>query len=136
MRAKQIGFVVLSKDVRSASTFYTTHFGFDALVVLDWFASHQHPDLNDLFFDLVQEDHPAAGDALRSAHTGGVLLAFLVEDCDQEFNRVQRAGLPIVMAPQNEPWGQRRCQIQAPDGVIIELIQQIPPNEEWMRVNA
>lgn len=136
MQVKQLGFVFLSKDVRSASAFYTTHFGFRALVVLDWFASHQHPDHSHIFLDLVQEGHAAAGAGLRNEHTRGVLLALVVDDCDKEFVRVQQAGLPVLMAPQDEPWGQRRCQIQAPDGVVVELIQQIPPDAEWMQANA
>lgn len=35
MKVKNIGFVVLSDDVKNASLFYTTHLGFKALVVLD-----------------------------------------------------------------------------------------------------
>ena len=92
MQVKQLGFVFLSKDVRSASAFYTTHFGFRALVVLDWFASHQHPDHSHIFLDLVQEGHAAAGAGLRNEHTRGVLLALVVDDCDKEFVRVQQAG--------------------------------------------
>lgn len=136
MHINQLGFVVLAKDVRAASDFYTAHFGFRALVVLEWFASHQHPAHDQIFFDIVLEGHPAAGEGLRAAQTQGVMLALLVDDCDREYQRLRTAGAPILMEPRDEPWGQRRCQIQAPDGVVVEVIQRIPPDSAWMAANA
>jgi uncharacterized glyoxalase superfamily protein PhnB len=136
MHVNQLGFVVLAHDVRAAAAFYTAHFGFRALVLLDWFASLQHPAHEQTFFDMVHVGHPAAGAQLRTAQTAGVLLALLVDDCDREYQRLQAAALPILMAPQDEPWGQRRCQIQAPDGVVVEVIQRIPLNAAWMQANT
>lgn len=115
--------------------FYTTHLGFKALVVLDWFASHEHEEYEGVYFDIIKKNHESAGNGLLDESTKGVMVALIVENAEDEFNRLKNEGIDIAMEMKEEPWGQKRFQIYAPDGVIVEIIEQIAPDLEWMKNN-
>ena len=36
------------------------------------------------------------------------------------------------MAKDGEPWGQRRVQLAGPGGPVIELVQPVEPDREWV----
>ncbi len=135
MEVKNIGFVILSDDVKAASSFYTTHFGFNALIVLDWFASHEHEAYKGVYFDIIKKGHESAGHALLNESTKGTMIALIVENAEKEFIRLTKEGVSMAMATKEEPWGQKRFQVYAPDGVIVEIIEQIAPDMEWMKNN-
>jgi uncharacterized glyoxalase superfamily protein PhnB len=134
MHVKNLGIMILADDVTAASNFYTSHFGFKALARLSWYASHEHPDQKGVYLDIVKTGHDSAGKALDNVRTNGIILALLSDDCDAEYERLKDK-VTILMPPQSEPWGQRRCQIAAPDGVIVEVIQVTPLDEEWLKAN-
>ena len=55
---------------------------------------------------------------------GTLELAFDVgkfSDVDQEYDRLIKAGAPIVFPPTEMPWGQRTAYVTDPDGNLIEL---------------
>ena len=43
------------------------------------------------------------------------------EEVDKEFEKAVAAGAEPVLAPENEPWGQRTCYIADPEGNLIEI---------------
>jgi predicted enzyme related to lactoylglutathione lyase len=46
-----------------------------------------------------------------------------VRDVDAAYQRLVGAGVAVLQAPKDEPWGLRECWISDPDGVRIGLIQ-------------
>lgn len=55
-----------------------------------------------------------------------MLLDFEVEDVDAEYQRLVRdAGLPERLSLRSEDFGQRHFILQAPDGVLIDVITPI-----------
>ena len=40
-------------------------------------------------------------------------------------------GAEVVLDLQDEPWGQRRFQVLAPDDVVVEVVQRIAPDPSW-----
>lgn len=131
MQLQNLGLVILSRDVRTASDFYVSAFGFQPLVVLDWFASHQHPSFEGVFLDVLDADHEAAGTRLRGGRTTGTMIALVVADAGAEHDRLAAMGLDVVMGLRDEPWGQRRFQVLAPDEVVVEVIERIEPDPAW-----
>jgi predicted enzyme related to lactoylglutathione lyase len=53
----------------------------------------------------------------------GVALWLQVRDVSAEQTRLADAGVPIVRAPQLEPWGLVEMWIEDPDGVPIVLVE-------------
>uniref|UniRef100_UPI0030F910DD VOC family protein n=1 Tax=Nocardioides salarius TaxID=374513 RepID=UPI0030F910DD len=49
-----------------------------------------------------------------------------------EHDRLVAAGVPLLKQLVTEPWGQRRMQVAGPDGLVVELIQPVEPDPDWM----
>lgn len=132
MQIKSQGTVLLADTPKQDVHFYVQHLGFQAVAELDWYVSLQHPDLPHLFLDFIGRDHPAGAESLRGQPTSGILLAFVVADAAAEEQRLRRAGVTIAKALTDEPWGQRRFQVAAPAGVVVEILQPIAPDPAWL----
>jgi len=48
-------------------------------------------------------------------------VAFFVDDPDAEHERLQRAGVTVLAAPTDRPWGERTLHVSDPDGNVVEL---------------
>lgn len=56
-----------------------------------------------------------------NGHSEIALYVDTFEEVDTEFaNAVSKGAVP-VLAPENEPWGQRTCYITDPEGNLIEI---------------
>lgn len=132
MRFAKLGTALLTDDVAASTRFYTEHFGFQRLVELDWYASLQHPQHPEFTLDFTQRDHEAMPDGFRGQATGGALLGFLVEDATAEEAALRAKGVAIAEPLRDEPWGQRRFNVWGPEGTMIEVLQTIDPDPEWM----
>jgi lactoylglutathione lyase len=53
-------------------------------------------------------------------------VVFLVESVDSWSNRIGSAGLEVLSGPIDRPWGHRTLHFADPDGLIVELAQEIP----------
>jgi catechol 2,3-dioxygenase-like lactoylglutathione lyase family enzyme len=67
------------------------------------------------FLELVSGRSPVAG--------GSAALWLQVPDVDAEHARLAAAGVEVLSAPVDEPWGLRECWVADPDGVRIALIE-------------
>ncbi|MFG3117138.1 VOC family protein [Streptomyces sp. NPDC048197] len=132
MRFAKLGTALLTDDVAASTRFYVDHFGFQPLVELDWYASLQHPQHPDCALDFTLRGHEAMPSDFRHQKTAGALLGFLVEDAAAEEAALRDKGVPIAVPLRDEPWGQRRFNVWAPEGTLIEVLQTIDPDPEWM----
>ncbi|RVU37973.1 glyoxalase [Hwanghaeella grinnelliae] len=122
--------VIGTEDVRSATDFYQSMFGFVSVFEADWYvhlAMPDQPGVNLAILDCRHESVPANG---RTA-ARGVLLNFETDDVDKEYRRLCAAGAEILLPLRDEPWGQRHFIVQAPGGVMIDVIKIIEPSKEF-----
>jgi predicted enzyme related to lactoylglutathione lyase len=112
-------------DVDASASFAKIHFGFTEAMSADGFVSLQHPDAGmNLIF--LTTGLPTFRPAEISGSAGqGLLLVFVVDDLDEQFTRIEAAGVRVVTPPETEPWGERFCQFADPNGVIWQLVQWI-----------
>ncbi|BBZ34605.1 hypothetical protein MCNF_32100 [Mycolicibacterium confluentis] len=54
-----------------------------------------------------------------------MLLAYVVDDVDHAFETVRAGGATVITEPQTEPWGERYCQFEDPNGIIIQFVQWV-----------
>jgi catechol 2,3-dioxygenase-like lactoylglutathione lyase family enzyme len=54
-----------------------------------------------------------------------------VRDVNTEFARLEAAGVAVVEAPVDEPWGLREARVRDPDGLMLVLVEI--PAEHPMR---
>jgi catechol 2,3-dioxygenase-like lactoylglutathione lyase family enzyme len=121
--------VLLSADVPAASAFYQRYFGFRPMYEADWYVHLQSVDDPGTNLAIVARDHETIPASARG-RTGGVLLNFEVEDVDAEYCRLGGEGLEVALPLRDEVFGQRHFILQAPDGVLVDVIRPIPPSAE------
>ncbi|WP_103257499.1 VOC family protein [Tabrizicola aquatica] len=119
--------VLLSADVATAAAFYQAHFDFRPLYEADWYVHLQSRNDPQVNLALVDQTH-ATIPATARGRTGGMLMNFEVSDVDAQYDRLRRAGLTIALSLRDEEFGQRHFIVQAPDGVLVDVIQPIPPS--------
>lgn len=125
--------VLMAGDVAASKAFYTTHFGFTVTFEADWYVSLKAGQGAPFELALLDPTHPTVPEAFRRPVNGGLLLNFEVADVDREYDRLRAQGLPIHLPLRSEDFGQRHFITSDPDGVLIDVIQVIPPSAEYVR---
>lgn len=136
MQFSLIGVAVAAERPAASAAWFVEHFGFAVGVDLGWYVNTQHADHQNVSLDFVQRDHESWPAATRGKAVTGSLLAFLTEDVDAEFARLSAAGPEVVMPLTTEPWGQRRFQVAGPDGLLVEVLQRVAPDPQWLKENG
>ena len=111
--------------VGASAAFVKDHFGFTEVMPADGFVSLTRANAG---FNLIYLDTNLATlkpERLRGRRAEGVLVVFVVEDVDSEYERLRTAGVPIVTPIETEAWGERYFQVSDPNGVIIQLVQWV-----------
>lgn len=112
-------------DPLASAEFPTRHVGYTVAMQADGFVSLNHPDGGPNVIYL-RTGLPTFKPTHRAGSAGdGLLLAFVVDDVDTAFETVRAAGAPAVTAPVTEPWGERYCQFEDPNGIIVQFVQWI-----------
>jgi uncharacterized glyoxalase superfamily protein PhnB len=136
MQFTLIGMAVAAEEPARSAAWFAEHFGFRVGIDIGWYVNTQHPGHQNVSLDFVQRDHESWPAATRGKTVVGTLLAFLVSDVDAEFDRLTAAGLEVVLPLVTEPWGQRRFQLAAPDGLLVEVLQSVTPDPQWLADNG
>lgn len=125
MQIKQSALSLNVADVEASSTFLKRHFGFTEEMAADGFVSLRRADAGfnviflrtglSTFKPLHMRGHPA----------DGLLIVFVVDDVDAQYERMQREGVAILTPIETEDWGERYFQVADPNGVVIQLVQWV-----------
>lgn len=110
-------------DVTASATFLKQHFGFNEDMSADGFVSLSRQDagFNLIFLQTGLKSFKPAH--MRGHRADGLLIAFVVDNIDREYARLQAEGVPITTAIETEPWGERFFQVTDPNGVVLQLVQ-------------
>ncbi|WP_181777548.1 VOC family protein [Amycolatopsis pittospori] len=120
--------VVMTDRLAETRDFYRDHFGFELTFEADWYVSLKRGEW-ELAILVPGHDTIPAG---FGKPVQGLLLNFEVEDVDAEHRRlVVEAGLPEALSLRSEEFGQRHFIVADPNGVLIDVIQEIPPTGEY-----
>ncbi len=63
-------------------------------------------------------------DAPEPGHNDSVIIEFLVEDVDAEFDRLREVLDDIVLEPTTMPWGNRSALFRDPDQNLVNLFSR------------
>lgn len=112
-------------DVTASAAFAKQHFGFREDMSADGFVSLSREDAGFHLIFLRTGLKSFKPDSMRGHRADGLLVAFVVDDIDREYARVQEEGVAITTPLQTEPWGERFFQVTDPNGVVIQLVQWV-----------
>lgn len=121
-------------DVLASAEFVKRHLGFkESMAYEDKLASLTREDagFNLIYLKTGLETFKPRN--LAGSAKEGLLVVFVVEGIDAEYERLVGEGVPIVTPIETEPWGERYFQMEDPSGVIIQLVEWVTPPEEDAR---
>lgn len=131
MRPTSIYPVIATKEIARTVDFYVQHFGFTVTFEADWYVSMRHRTAPHYELAVLDYTHASVPKTGRHA-VAGLLLNVEVDDVDAEYERlIDGANLPILKDIRSEVWGQRHFITADPNGVMIDVITNIPPSEEY-----
>lgn len=117
---------ILSKNVSATAIFYEELLGMKRHFDSDWFVILTHDDVEGLELGVLQRDHEIVPEAVRAA-PAGVMITFVVDDCDVIYERALKQGVVVVETPADMPYGQRRMLLKDPDGTVVDISAPTAP---------
>lgn len=125
--------VLMSQDVAAAATFYLELLEFETTFESDWYISMRTGAFE---LAILAHDHPTIPEGYRSLPSG-VLVNLEVDDVDALHDRLTtNPAVEVVQALRDEDFGQRHFILAAPDGVLLDVIQPIAPNSDFVTAYA
>ena len=112
-------------DVAASAAFAKDHFGFGEDMTADGLVSLSRSDAGFTLIFLRTGLASFKPERLRGRRADGLLVAFVVDDVDGEYRRLQSEGVAITTPIETEPWGERYFQVTDPNGVTIQLVQWV-----------
>lgn len=125
--------VLMVDDVAASADFYRDVLEFETTFEADWYVSLRYDGGELAILDRAHETIP---EGFREV-VGGLLLNVEVADAQAEHARmVGDLRLPEHRSLRDEEFGQRHFIVEAPGGVLIDVIEPIEPSAEFLAAYA
>jgi uncharacterized glyoxalase superfamily protein PhnB len=124
--------VLMTSDVKGLRDFYCDNFGFEIAFEADWYVSLKKVQQGRVIeLALLESSHPTIPEGFK-ANARGVILNVEVGNARQEYERlVREKGIAELLSLRDEAFGQRHFMIQDPSGNIVDVIQNIAPDDSF-----
>jgi uncharacterized glyoxalase superfamily protein PhnB len=125
---------LVSEDVESIAGFYAELVGADSTVLNEFYVEVPTPGASVGFSKCrYTEEHGSSSSSCtghRSARLGEVILDFVVDDVDGEFERIDALGVDWVLRPTTQPWGRRSMLFRDPEGHLVNVFSKEEVKEQ------
>ena|SRR5687767_193566 len=131
MNYQDIYSVFVTRHLKATKDFYVTWFNFQIYFESSFFVLLAGIAGDKSFsVGFIDEVHPSSPPDI-SAMDGksAVFLTLQVEDAQVEYDKLKNGGVEIYYHLKDEDWGQRRFGIIDPNGMYVDIVQQINPKE-------
>jgi len=119
--------VYITKDLQASKAFYTQWLGFEVAFEASWIVFMQSSGDRPFSLAFIDEDHPSTPPAYGAFDGRGSFLTFEVEDATAVYHNFREINAPIGYHLQREDWGQIRFGLTDPNGLYIDIVQQVEP---------
>jgi len=124
--------VLLTDSVAESSRFYVEYLGFEKTFESAPYVSLIHGENEAYELAVISHDHDTIPEGFRRP-TSALLLNSEVPSAEAEYKRLRAAGVEVLQPIEDLPAGQRHFIFRAPGGVMVDVIEIIPPTEEFAR---
>nr|WP_321460288.1 VOC family protein [uncultured Vibrio sp.] len=125
MKTNKLSTCFCTTEVDSCLEFYVKYFAAQVVFDCGWYVMLKiGQDGSELCFIQPQENMPVFGGK-------GVMLNFNVPDVDDEYSRLTKAGLQIIMPLEDHPWGDRGFSVLDPIGNSVYVYSDRDPSGEF-----
>lgn len=81
----------------------------------------------------LEPNHSSQPEFLHSATNGaGSVFSLEVVDATSAYAEAKKLGLKIAFALKTEDWGQQHFMLRDPFGLIVDIVQETEPSEEFV----
>lgn len=122
---------VFSTDLTHTKDWFVSLFGYRVEFDSDWFVHLQDASNESIEVGIIARDHEIVPGQFKADPAGG-MLTIVVEDVDALHQQATASGYDIVEAPRNLFYGQRRMLLTDPDGLLVDVSSECPPDPEWL----
>lgn len=119
------------EDLNRSKDFYCDLLGLNPGFETDWMIQLGDPDNESVELILQPMTHDLVPREFQKSPQG-CGITFVVDDCDELYEKAQSMGLEIIREPKNEHYGQRRFLTVDPDGLLIDISSKCDPSPEFM----
>ena len=124
---------IVSDDVAASRDFYVALLGFRVAFEVDWYVQLQSPADPNVQLAFVQRGHDSVPAGFGEALPRGVLVTVETKDVDAVHERARALGVEVVYPLRDEVWGQRHFMAKDPNGLLVDVVQLIPPAPAFLR---
>jgi catechol 2,3-dioxygenase-like lactoylglutathione lyase family enzyme len=115
----------ITHNIDACRAFYTEFLSLRILVDLPGFYLLLGDQNNNEIISFLMPDHPTQHDIFRKEFAGyGAYITIEVKDVKAEFERLKKAGAPIISEIKHEPWGDIHFILRDPNGIGIDIVQR------------
>ena len=122
--------VLHTDEVEKSSNFFTEHMGFKEVFKCDRYVSLIHGGNDAYELAIISHDHDTIPEAHRQP-TSTLLLNFEVPSVESEYERLLASGVEILQPIENLPFRQLHFICRGPGGIMVDVIDVIPPDPEY-----
>jgi uncharacterized glyoxalase superfamily protein PhnB len=122
---------ILTSEVVAASRWYVDLFGYQIVFDSDWFVQLQDATNPASELGFIAHDHAIVSDVMRRTPVGG-LITLVVDDVDVLHQAAVERGIEVLEQPTDLFYGQRRMLLVDPDGQILDVSSECPPDPDWL----
>jgi len=115
---------IITDDIKRLVPFYEQVTGLSATWFTEDFAEVATPACT-LAIGSTRTLALFGADVARPADNHSAIIEFLVEDVDQEFDRLRAVLAAVVQEPTTMPWGNRSLLFRDPDGNLINFFTPV-----------
>lgn len=119
--------VYITKDLTKSKEFYSKWLDFDVAFEASWFVYFQSKGDHKISFALIDENHPSTPPAYGAFDGKGSFLTLQVSDAALVYKKLKDMNAPITYHLKKEDWGQLRFGLIDPNGLYIDIVQQVDP---------
>lgn len=111
---------ICSDDLQKSKLFYVDLLGLNVKYDSDWYVQLCSPKDSEIEYGIIQRNHELVPKEYQNI-PNGMYVTFVVEDVDVTYNKAIKMTIPIIQAPRNEFYGQRRFLIKDPNSCLIDI---------------
>ncbi len=122
---------VLSDDLPASRDWYVDLFGYRVEFDSDWFVHLQSTESADVELGILAREQEIVPDRVRQQPSGG-MVTIVVDDVDELHQRAIGREAEVIEVPRDLFYGQRRMLLVDPNGLIVDVSSECPPDPEWL----
>jgi lactoylglutathione lyase len=122
--------IVYADDMERALGFYRDLLGYESTFQFDHegapvFVSLRLADGSQLSVALVGDEPAFHGKPTRPKAGQRFEICIYCDDVDAAVGELRDAGVPVLLAPADQPWGERMAYVEDPDGNPVMICQPL-----------